>query len=126
MIFDKDGSISIITQEKASIVELVKKLDVLYNRFKNDNVIICLTSLKPIALSDLVEFILVISLCFPETKSYAICVIIIMLVVFLLVHFYMLSGEKASAGVPKWILILRIPLQFGLMYWAWWYLEVNP
>ena len=57
MIFDKDGSISIITQEKASIVELVKKLDVLYNRFKNDNVIICLTSLKPITLSDLVEFL---------------------------------------------------------------------
>ena len=57
MIFDKDGNISIITQEKASLVELVRKLDVLYNRFKNDNVIICLTSLKSIALSDLVEFL---------------------------------------------------------------------
>jgi len=57
MIFDKDGNISIITQEKASLVELVRKLDVLYNRFKNDNVIVCLTSLKPIVLSDLVEFL---------------------------------------------------------------------
>ena len=57
MIFDKDGNISIITQEKASIIELVKKLEVLYNRFKNDNVIICLTSLKTVPLSDIVEFL---------------------------------------------------------------------
>jgi len=57
MIFDKDGNISIITQEKASIIELVKKLNVLYNRFKNDNLIICLTSLKPIPLSEIVEFL---------------------------------------------------------------------
>lgn len=38
-------------------------------------------------------------------------------------HFYMLQGEKEAAGVPKWILVLRIPLQFGLMYWAYWYLQ---
>ncbi|MFD2824768.1 ribonuclease Z [Lacinutrix iliipiscaria] len=57
MIFDKDGNISIITQEKASIIELVKKLDVLYDRFKNDNIIVNLTSLKPILLEDIVEFL---------------------------------------------------------------------
>ncbi|WP_104735927.1 ribonuclease Z [Hanstruepera ponticola] len=57
MIFDKKDNITIITQEKASIVELVKKLDVLYNRFKNDNVIVSLTSLKPIALNEIVEFL---------------------------------------------------------------------
>lgn len=57
MIFDKDGTITIITQEKASVVELVKKLDVLYERFKNDNVIVNLTSLKPILLEDVIEFL---------------------------------------------------------------------
>ncbi|PNQ72326.1 ribonuclease Z [Hanstruepera neustonica] len=57
MIFDKKDNITIITQEKASIVELVKKLDVLYERFKHDNVIIALTSLKPISLSEIVEFL---------------------------------------------------------------------
>lgn len=57
MIFDKKDNITIITQEKASIVELVKKLDVLYERFKHDNVIIALTSLKPIGLSEIVEFL---------------------------------------------------------------------
>ena len=57
MIFDKDGNTTIITQEKASIVEMVKKLDILYKRFKNDNVIINLSSLKPVSLQDIVEFL---------------------------------------------------------------------
>lgn len=72
--------------------------------------------------SGVAEIVLGVALCFSLTKNVAIWGIIAMLAVFLLVHFYMLSGEKASAGVPKWILILRIPLQFGLMYWAFWYL----
>lgn len=74
-------------------------------------------------LSGAAEIVLGIALCFDQTKNLAIYGIILMLVIFLLVHFYMLSGEKASAGIPKWILILRIPLQFGLMYWAYWYLQ---
>ena len=57
MIFDKDGNISIITQEKASIIELVKKLDIMYNRFQNDNIIVSLTSLNPISLEEIVEFL---------------------------------------------------------------------
>ena len=57
MIFDKQDNTTVITQEKVSVVELVKKLDVLYSRFKNDNVIICLTSLKPIPLEEIVEFL---------------------------------------------------------------------
>ena len=57
MIFDKNGNISIITQEKASIVEMVKKLEILYDRFKNDNIIICLTSLKPILVEEIIEFL---------------------------------------------------------------------
>lgn len=75
-----------------------------------------------VMLSGLAEIVLGIGLCIPATKAFSIYAIIAMLTVFLLVHFYMLSSEKASAGIPKWILILRIPLQFGLMYWAWMYL----
>ncbi|MEY8868252.1 MauE/DoxX family redox-associated membrane protein [Meridianimaribacter flavus] len=75
-----------------------------------------------VLLSGIAEIILGIALCIPILKTTAVYGIIAMLVVFLLVHFYMLSGEKASAGIPKWILILRIPLQFVLMYWAWSYL----
>lgn len=74
-------------------------------------------------LSGVVELLLGLALCWPATKDEAIYGIILMLFLFLSVHFHMLSGEKAAAGVPKWILWLRLPLQFGLMYWAYWYLQ---
>lgn len=57
MIFDKNGNTSIITQEKASVIELVKKINVLYERFKNDNIIVNLTTLNQVTLSDIVEFL---------------------------------------------------------------------
>jgi uncharacterized membrane protein len=73
--------------------------------------------------SGIAEILLGIGLCVPMLKNSSIYGVIAMLSVFLMVHFYMLSGEKAAAGIPKWLLILRIPLQFGLMYWAWMYLN---
>ncbi|MCH4823489.1 DoxX family protein [Gramella lutea] len=76
-----------------------------------------------VLLSGAAEILLGVGLCFPETKDLAIYGIILMLLVFLLVHFYMLSSEKAGAGLPKWILIVRIPLQFILIWWAWFYLK---
>lgn len=57
MIFDKDGNITVITQEKVSIVELVKKLQVMYSRFKDENIIINLTSLKQLIAADVIEFL---------------------------------------------------------------------
>lgn len=73
--------------------------------------------------SGLAEILLGVALCFQPSKDWAIYGIIVMLTLFLLVHFYMLSGKKAAAGIPRWLLVLRIPLQFGLMYWAYWYLQ---
>ncbi len=73
--------------------------------------------------SGIAEILLGVSLCIAILKVISIYGIIAMLAVFLMVHFYMLSNEKAAAGIPKWILLLRIPLQFGLMYWAWMYLN---
>ncbi len=75
-----------------------------------------------VGLSGLAEILLGTGLCFSATKEYSIYGIILMLAIFLLVHFYMLSNEKASAGLPIWVLILRIPLQFVLIYWAYSYL----
>jgi len=57
MLFDKRDNITIVTQEKASIIELVKKLTVLHERFKNDNVIVNLTALTKIPVSEIIEFI---------------------------------------------------------------------
>jgi hypothetical protein len=57
MIIDSQENTTIITQENASVVELVKKLEVLYERFKNDNIIVNLTSLNKIPLEYIVEFL---------------------------------------------------------------------
>lgn len=77
-----------------------------------------------VSLSGISEIMLGVGLCFPLTKNFSISGIIAMLVIFLLVHFYMLSSKKAGAGIPQWLLILRIPLQIGLMYWAYSYLSI--
>jgi hypothetical protein len=57
MIIDQDGNTFIITQEKATIIELVKKIQALTPKFKNDNVIIVLTSFKKLSLEDIIEFL---------------------------------------------------------------------
>ena len=56
MIIDNQGNITVITQESSPIVELVKKLEDSYNRFKNDNVIISLSALNKIPLEHIIEF----------------------------------------------------------------------
>jgi len=73
-------------------------------------------------MSGVAEILLGIGLLFSSTKVIALYGIIAMLTVFLLVHWYMLTNKKASMGLPRWALILRIPLQFGLMFWAYSYI----
>lgn len=74
-----------------------------------------------VMLSGIAEMILGFMLMNKNTQSEAAWGIIIMLVVFLPIHIYMLQSEKAAMKLPKWVLILRLPLQFGLMYWAFLY-----
>jgi len=74
-------------------------------------------------ISGILEILLGIAICFSQTKNLALYVIIAMLTFFLPVHFHMLFDERASMGLSKWMLILRIPLQFALMLWAYWYLR---
>ena len=75
-------------------------------------------------LSGFIEIILGICVCIPDLKNISIVFIILMLLVFLLVHVYMITNKKASAGLPLWLLILRIPIQFILIYWAYSYLSI--
>ncbi|WP_372756740.1 MauE/DoxX family redox-associated membrane protein [Mariniflexile sp.] len=77
-----------------------------------------------VLLSGIFEIILGLGLCIPSTKNVSIYLIIAMLTTFLTVHVFMLTDKKASAGLPKWLLTLRIPLQFLLMYWAHTYLNL--
>lgn len=75
-----------------------------------------------VIISGIAEIILGIALCFSNTKDLAVYAIIAMLTFFLPVHFHMLFNKKAAMGLPKWMLIGRIPLQFALMLWAYSYL----
>lgn len=57
MIIDKNGNITTITQEKFTVVELVKKLEALYPKYSNDNIIVILTTLGEIGLEEVIEFL---------------------------------------------------------------------
>lgn len=57
MIFSKKDDTTIITQEKSTLVDFVKRLEEQYDSIKNDNIIINLFSLKNFSLSDLNEFL---------------------------------------------------------------------
>ena len=57
MILNQNGNTSIITQEKVTIIELVKKIQVLYPKFKNNNIIVALNALDAFGKEDIVEFL---------------------------------------------------------------------
>ncbi|MCB4809088.1 ribonuclease Z [Tamlana sp. 62-3] len=57
MIIDKNENTTLITQENASVIELVKKIETLYPKFKNNNIIVNLNTLKPIPLEQIIEFL---------------------------------------------------------------------
>ena len=72
-------------------------------------------------ISGFAEILLGTSLCIPMFSSYASWGIIALLIVVFPTHLYMLQNEKAGMGLPKWLLLLRMPLQFVLIYWAFQY-----
>lgn len=74
-----------------------------------------------VVMSGLAEMILGMMLLIPENQPIAAWGIILMLLIFFTVHIHMLQDEGASMKLPKWVLILRIPLQFGLIWWAYQY-----
>lgn len=72
-------------------------------------------------ISGIAEVLLGIGLLFTITKNSSIYLIAAMLVVFFTVHIHMLQSKSAGKGIPKWVLWLRIPLQFILIWWALFY-----
>lgn len=74
-----------------------------------------------VVLSGVFEMVFGLMLLNPETQSIAAWGIILMLLVFFTVHIHMLTHERASMKLPRWVLIARIPLQFLLIYWAFLY-----
>lgn len=75
-------------------------------------------------ISGTAEIILGVLLCIPECTPMAAWGIIALLVAVFPANVYMLTNDKAGMGVPRWILLLRLPLQLVLLYWAWLYTKI--
>jgi uncharacterized membrane protein len=72
-------------------------------------------------LSGGAEFILGILLIVPFTMHFAAWGIIALLVAVFPANLFMYQNKKASFGLPKWILLIRLPLQIVLIFWAYQY-----
>jgi len=57
MIFDKDGTTTIIFQENISLQEFLKNLNKGYSKVKNDNIIVNLFSFSDLTAGDILEFL---------------------------------------------------------------------
>ncbi len=72
MIFNKEGSTTIITQEKTTIIDFVKGIEDRYESMKNDNIIANLFSLKNITVNDINEFLRISSTHKAAKRSFVI------------------------------------------------------
>ncbi|NRT15178.1 putative membrane protein [Flavobacterium sp. 28A] len=72
-------------------------------------------------ISGIAEIILGIALLIPVLSNYAAWGIIALLIAVFPTHIYMYQNPKARMGLPTWILLLRMPLQLVLIYWAYLY-----
>ena len=72
MITNKEANTTTITQEKVSIIELIRNIESDYDKFKNDHLIIHLTSLDEIILSDITAFLSISSTHRNAKKSFVI------------------------------------------------------
>lgn len=73
-----------------------------------------------VALSGAAEIALGLAVFPPATRAAAGWALVVLLAAFLPVHVHMVLHPDRFAAVPTWFLWARLPLQFGLMYWAWW------
>lgn len=76
-------------------------------------------------LSGLIEIILAVLLCIPQFTNYAAWGIILLLIAVFPANLYMYQNKKASLGLPKWVLLLRLPLQLLLIFWAYQYTIIH-
>ena len=72
-------------------------------------------------LSGVAEILLGILLVFPLSRKFAAWGIIALLIAVFPANLFMFQDKKASFGLPKWILFVRLPLQIVLIYWAYQY-----
>ncbi|MBG6130672.1 putative membrane protein [Aquimarina sp. EL_43] len=73
-------------------------------------------------ISGIAEILVSCGLLFTTTRTFSAWSIIFILILFFPVHIHMLVHKKASLNLPKFVLVIRLLLQFGLIYWAYLYL----
>ena len=73
-----------------------------------------------VIISGIVEIILGIGLLFSQTKSLAAWGIILFFIAVFPANIYMVTSGKFKK-IPKWMIWLRLPLQFILIAWAFLY-----
>lgn len=74
-----------------------------------------------VLLTGILEMIFGFMLITNESQHIGAWGIIILLILFIPVHLFMLQNEQASLKLPKWVLVLRLPLQLVIMYWSFLY-----
>lgn len=72
-------------------------------------------------LSGGAEIILGVLLCIPSFTAYAAVGVIALLIAIFPANLFMYMDDKASMGLPKWMLLLRLPIQIVLIIWAYEY-----
>lgn len=72
-------------------------------------------------MSGIAEVILGIGIFIPMVSKMSAWGIIVLLVAVFPANLFMFSNKKAGMGLPKIILLLRLPLQLILMLWAYYY-----
>jgi uncharacterized membrane protein len=72
-------------------------------------------------LSGVAEIILGIALIPEATRSLAAWGVIALLLAVFPANIYHFTSKGAGMKIPMWLLTIRLPIQFALMTWAWWY-----
>ena len=57
MIVDRNGSTTIITQENATVKMLVQNIELAYNTYKKEHLVVNLSSLDKITSEEIIEFL---------------------------------------------------------------------
>ena len=73
-----------------------------------------------VVISGVAEILLGLLLLFEKTRVYSAWGLIVLLILVFPANIYMAVASKFQ-NMPLWIRILRLPLQFILIWWAWLY-----
>jgi uncharacterized membrane protein len=72
-------------------------------------------------ISGLFELVFGLALLFDETRSYAAIGLILLLIAVFPANIYMAKRMLQKKSKYSWIAIVRLPMQFVLIYWAYLY-----